>query len=69
MNRLKSYLPYNAGVDNEIFMAMFLMRLPDSIREAVGSANHATVSDMCAHAENMYNFCSGYYRRRGTAAQ
>jgi hypothetical protein len=60
LSRLKSYLPYNAGVDNEIFMAMFLMRLPDSIREAVGSANHATVSDMCTHAENMYNFRGGY---------
>ena len=53
-------MPYGASENNELFMAMFLMRLPDSTREAVGAANHATVTAMCAHAENMYNFRGGY---------
>ena len=46
--RLGSYLPFNADANNEIFMAMFLMRLPPSIRESVGSSNHTiTVVTPC----------------------
>ena len=60
LGKLKSYLPHGASGDNELFMAMFLMRLPPSTREAVGTANHATVGAMCAHAESIYNFRGGY---------
>jgi hypothetical protein len=60
LSQLKSLLPFGADVNSEMFMAMFLMRLPESTREAVGSAGHVTVNAMCAHAENMYSFRGGF---------
>ena len=68
LRQLKSLLPFGASDENEIFMAMFLMRLPESTREAVGAANHATVAAMCAHAENMYSFRGGYASMTAAAA-
>ena len=39
MARLKSYLPFDANSDNDLFLAMFLamflMRLPPTVRETV----------------------------------
>ena len=60
LSQLKSLLPFGADVNSEMFMAMFLMRLPESTREAVGSAGHVTVNAMCAHADNMYSFRGGF---------
>jgi len=60
LRQLKSLLPFGASDNSEMFMAMFLMRLPESTREAVGSAGHVTVNAMCAHAENMYSFRGGF---------
>jgi hypothetical protein len=68
LGKLKNHLPFGASDNNELFMAMFLMRLPESTREAVGAANHATVTAMCAHAENMYNFRGGYESMTAAAA-
>ena len=68
LGQLKSLMPFGASDNNEIFMAMFLMRLPESTREAVGAANHATVAAMCAHAENMYSFRGGYASMTAAAA-
>ena len=68
LEKLKSFMPFGASDNNEIFMAMFLMRLPESIRMAVGAAKHATVTAMCAHAENMYSFRDGYGSMTAAAA-
>ena len=68
LGKLKSFMPFGASDSNEIFMAMFLIRLPESTREAVGAANHATVTAMCAHAENMYSFRGGYASMTAAAA-
>ena len=57
--KLKSFLPFGADQNNEIFMAMFLLRLPPSIREQVGSADHTTVADMVRHADRVWSFRGG----------
>jgi hypothetical protein len=54
--RLKSLLPTGADSNNEIFMAMFLLRLPPSTREQVGATNHATVTAMVKHADRVWSF-------------
>jgi hypothetical protein len=69
LGKLKSFMPFGASDSNEIFMAMFLMRLPESIRQAVGTANHATATAMCAHAENMYSFRGNYESTTVAAAE
>jgi hypothetical protein len=68
LGKLKSYLPHGADDSNELFMAMFLMRLPPSTREAVGTAGNATVGAMCTHAESIYNFRGGYEAMVAAAA-
>ncbi len=40
MGKLKQSLPHGISPDNDLFLAMFLIRLPPSMREAVGSGNH-----------------------------
>jgi len=68
LSQLKSLLPFGASDNSEMFMAMFLMRLPESTREAVGAAGHVTVAAMCAHAENMYSFRGGFASMTAAAA-
>ena len=57
--KLKSLLPFGADQNNEIFMAMFLLRLPPSTREQVGSAEHTTVAAMVSHADRVWSFRGG----------
>jgi hypothetical protein len=42
MAKLKQSLPHGVSPDNKLFLAMFLIRLPPSMQEAVGSKNHKT---------------------------
>ena len=57
--KLRSLLPFGADQNNEIFMAMFLLRLPPSVREQVGAADHATVAAMVSHADRVWSFRGG----------
>jgi hypothetical protein len=45
MGKLKQHLPPGVSPDTDLFMAMFLIRLPPSMREAVGAGNHKTAAD------------------------
>jgi hypothetical protein len=45
MGKLKQHLPPGVSPDTDLFMAMFLIRLPPSMREAVGTGNHKTAAD------------------------
>ena len=56
LSQLKSLLPFGADVNSEMFMAMFLMRLPPSIREQVGTADRSTISAMVKHADRVWSF-------------
>jgi hypothetical protein len=42
MGKLKQHLPPGVSPDTDLFLAMFLIRLPPSMREAVGAGNHKT---------------------------
>ena len=67
--KLKSLLPFGADPNNEIFMAMFLLRLPPSIREQVGSAGHTTVAAMVSHADRVWSFRGGPDQTVAAAAE
>jgi hypothetical protein len=49
MGKLKQHLPPGVSPDADLFLAMFLIRLLPSMREAVGTGNHKnnkTAADM-----------------------
>ncbi len=45
MGKLEQHLPPGVSPDNDLFLAMFLVRLPPSMRESVGAGNHT--ADWC----------------------
>jgi hypothetical protein len=45
MGKLKQHLPPGVSPDNDLFLAMFLIRLPPSMREIVGAGTHGTAAD------------------------
>jgi hypothetical protein len=46
MGKLKQHLPPGASPDTDLFLAMFLIRLPASMRETVGAGDHKTAVAM-----------------------
>jgi hypothetical protein len=46
MGKLKQHLPHGISPDNDLFLAMFLIRLPPSMQEAVSAGNHKTAVAM-----------------------
>jgi hypothetical protein len=46
MGKLKQSFPRGVSPDNDLFLVMFLNRLPASMREAVGSGTHKTAAAM-----------------------
>jgi hypothetical protein len=40
MGKLKQHLPVGVSNDNDLFLSIFLIRLPPSIREMVGAGTH-----------------------------
>ncbi len=46
MGKLKQHLPPGISSDNDLFLAMFLNRLPPSMRETVAAGNHMTAAAM-----------------------
>jgi hypothetical protein len=46
MGKLKQHLPPGVSPDNDLFLAMFLIRLPLSMRETVGTGAHGTATAM-----------------------
>ncbi len=51
MGKLKQHLPPGASPDTDLFLAMFLIRLPPSMQEAVGACNHKTATAMVKAAD------------------
>ncbi len=45
MGKLKQHLPPGVSLDTDLFLAMFLICLPPSMREVVGAGNHNTAAD------------------------
>ncbi len=46
MGKLKQHLPPGVSPDNDLFLAMFLIRLTPSMRETVGAGTHKTAAAM-----------------------
>ncbi len=42
MGKLKQHLPPGVSPDNNLFLAMFLVRFPPSMRETVEAGKHTT---------------------------
>ncbi len=55
MGKLKQHLPHGVSPDNDLFLAMFLIRLPPSIREVVSGRNHKTAMAMVRAADALWD--------------
>ncbi len=51
MGKLKQHLPPGVSPENDLFLAMFFIRLPPSMRETVGASAHGTAAAMVKAAE------------------
>jgi hypothetical protein len=60
MGKLKQYLPPGVSPDTDLFMAMFLIRLPPSMREAVVAGNHKTATDTVQAADDLWDARGGH---------
>jgi hypothetical protein len=55
MGKLKQHLPPGVSPDTDLFLAMFLIRLPPSMREAVGAGNLKTVAAIVKAADTLWD--------------
>ncbi len=60
MGKLKQHLPPGVIPYTDLFMAMFLIRLPPSMREAVGAGNHKTAADTVRAADALWDARGGH---------
>ncbi len=58
--KLKQHLPPGVSPDNDLFLAMFLVRLPPSMHEAVGAGNHKTATAMVKAADALWDARGGH---------
>jgi hypothetical protein len=55
MGKLKQHLPPGVSPDNDLFLAMFLIRLPPSMRETVGAGAHKTSAAIVKAADTLWD--------------
>jgi hypothetical protein len=55
MGKLKQLLSHEVSPDNDLFLSMFLIRLPPSMREAVGAGNHKTAVAIVKSADALWD--------------
>ncbi len=55
MGKLKQHLPHSDSPDNNLFLAMFLIPLLPSMREAVGAGNHKTAVAMVRATDALWD--------------
>jgi hypothetical protein len=60
MGRLKQHLPPGVSPDNDLFLAMFLIRLLPSMREAVGAGSHGMAAAMVKAADALCDARGGH---------
>jgi hypothetical protein len=60
MGKLKQHLAPGVSPDTDLFMAMFLICLPPSMREAVGAGNHKTAADTVRAADALWEAQGGH---------
>jgi hypothetical protein len=60
MGKLKQHLPLEVSPDNDLFLAMFLIRLPTSMRETVGAGAHGMAVAMVKAADALWGARGGH---------
>jgi hypothetical protein len=60
MGKLKQHLPPGVSPDNDLFLAMFLIRLPPSMRVAVGAGYHRMAAAMVKAADALWDAQGGH---------
>ncbi len=60
MGKLKQHLPPGVSLDMDLFLAMFLRRLPPSMREVVGARNHKTAAAVVKAADALWDARGGH---------
>jgi hypothetical protein len=60
MGKLKQHLPPGVSPDTDLFLAMFLIRLPPSMREVVGAKNHKTAAAVVKAADAFWDARGGH---------
>jgi hypothetical protein len=55
MRKLKQHLPPGVSPDNDLFLAMFLVCLPPSMRETVEAGKHMTAAAMVKAADALWD--------------
>jgi hypothetical protein len=59
MGKLKQHLAPGVSPDNDLFLALFLVRFPPSMRETVGAGNHTTAAAMVKAADALWDARGG----------
>ncbi len=59
MDEMLALLPTGARSDDTIFLALFLLRLPTSMRDHLAAADHKTAADMARHADTIWDSRAG----------
>jgi hypothetical protein len=55
IGKLKQHLPPGVSPYTDLFLAMLLIRLPPSMREAVGAGNHKMAAAMVKAADALWD--------------
>jgi hypothetical protein len=60
IGKLKQHLPPGVSPNTDLFLAMFLIRLPPSMREVVGAGNHKTATAVVKAVDALWEARGGH---------
>jgi hypothetical protein len=60
MGKLKQHLPLGVSPNNDLFLSMFLIRLPPSMRETVGAGAYGMAAAMVKAADSLWDARGGH---------
>jgi hypothetical protein len=60
MGKLKQHLPTGVSPDNDLFLSMFLIRTPSSMRETVAAGAHGMAAAMVKAADALLDARGGH---------
>jgi hypothetical protein len=60
MGTLKQHLPPGVSPDNDLFLSIFLIRLPPSMRKTVGAGTHGTAAALVKAADALWDARGGH---------
>jgi hypothetical protein len=60
MGKLEQYIPHGLSPDTDLFLSMFLIRLPPSMLEAVGAGDYKTALAMVRAVYALWDIRGGH---------